>query len=582
MRLLHTSTLKLREFHDDEIPDYAILSHTWEDGEVSFQEMEFIASGPASPVSDGKNQPPRLGTRELMDQSGYIKISRCCALAVQEGWNYVWIDTCCIDKTSSAELSEAINSMYRWYEEAQVCYVYMADVSRHSMQRFQWSRWFTRGWTLQEMLAPSTVVFYDKDWIEIGTRWSLRAEISRATGMTYDSMISPKESSIATKMSWASNRKTTRVEDIAYCLMGLFEINMPLLYGEGQKAFTRLQYEIMQSRDDDESIFAWRDAGPSSSGMFARSPEAFADSGEILCVRNLDSNLDPPAVTRNLLLFEASLLRTNVRQEGCLVILNCGIAGSSKRYLAVQVKLGSSGYYLRSSPGNLLECDSLHSKQTKETKKHIHDTLKMLLNYTEYRSTEHFAIKNQQTVLVREPQGYVLKEAHTPRARFVPNTLLNVQKNDMTGPKIELYEGERIGQQNLVSRRDGIFSDYRIDSRMLRIKLQDDRPIAALLFVELRAPAPDRDRFAVIFTVSGAAPSVDVVVPSTGVPLSKVLEPYLEELSKNHFQILARREPGPDQSQLPLRSGRLCSVTIRKRIVEGDKVYFVRIDIQGS
>ena len=279
MRLLNTSTLILREFHDDEIPDYAILSHTWEDGEVSFREMESLASGPVSEVSDVMNETARLGRPELKSLSGYTKITRCCALAVMDGWHYVWIDTCCIDKTSSAELSEAINSMYRWYEEAQVCYVYMADVSINSPQRFQWSRWFTRGWTLQEMLAPSTVVFYDNDWIEIGTRWSLRAQISRATGITYESMIKPKESSIATKMSWASNRKTTRVEDIAYCLMGLFEINMPLLYGEGQKAFMRLQYEILQSRDDDESIFAWRDGGLSSSGMFARSPEAFADSG---------------------------------------------------------------------------------------------------------------------------------------------------------------------------------------------------------------------------------------------------------------------------------------------------------------
>lgn len=581
MRLLHTSTLKLCEFHDDEIPDYAILSHTWEDGEVSFQEMESVGSGrPALPVSDGVDQPVRLETRGLKGPPGYIKVTRCCALAVCEGWNYVWIDTCCIDKTSSAELSEAINSMYRWYENAQVCYVYMADISGHSMERFQWSRWFTRGWTLQEMLAPSTVVFYDKDWIEIGTRWSLRPEISQATGMTYESIISPKESSIATKMSWASNRKTTRVEDIAYCLMGLFDINMPLLYGEGQKAFMRLQYEIMQSRDDDESIFAWRDAGLSSSGMFARSPEAFADSGEIHCVRNPDPNLGPPAVTRNLLLFEASIPRTNVIQEGCLVLLNCALARSSKKYLAVEVRLGSSGYYLRSSPGNLTEADSLRSKQTQETKNYINDTLKMLLNYTEYRSTKQIAIKQQQTLLIREPLGYILKEAYTPYARFVPNTPLHAQKNDMTGPKLELYEDERLEwPKGFVSRSDGIF-DYRIDSRTLRIKLQDDRPVAAILFVELRAVG--RDNFAVILTASGAAPSIEVVVPSTETSLSKVLEPHLEELSKNYHHLLSRREPGPDQLTLLLQSGRRFSVTIRNRVVEGDKVYFVHMIFEES
>ena len=216
MRLLNTSNLKLYEFHDKDIPYYAILSHTWTEQEVSLQMLE----------------DPNSKTL-----AGYIKIKRCCELALSEGWKYLWIDTCCIDKTSSADLSEAINAMYGWYENAQVCYVYLADVSVTRWdEEFRISRWFLRGWTLQELLAPRTAVFYSRDWEELGTKWSLRDEISRATGITRDQMIDHKRVNVATKMSWAALRETTRIEDTAYSLLGLFDINMPLLYGEGDKA----------------------------------------------------------------------------------------------------------------------------------------------------------------------------------------------------------------------------------------------------------------------------------------------------------------------------------------------------------
>lgn len=179
--------------------------------------------------------------------AGYTKIKRCCGMALSEGWKYVWIDTCCIDKTSSADLSEAINAMYGWYEKAEVCYVYLADVSATDFDdEFRISRWFFTGWTLQELLAPRTVVFYYRDWEELGTKWSLRDEISRATGITHHQMIDHKRVNVATRMSWAALRETTPIEDTAYSLLGLFDINMPLLYGEGSKAFMRLQHEILQ------------------------------------------------------------------------------------------------------------------------------------------------------------------------------------------------------------------------------------------------------------------------------------------------------------------------------------------------
>lgn len=217
MRLINTSTIKLHEFHGDQVPDYAILSHTWGEEEVSLQELE---------------------RAESKARAGYSKIISCCELANVLGWEYAWIDTCCIDKTSSAELSEAINSMFRWYRDAGVCFAYLADVSSTSLNHvaiegFRGSRWFTRRCCLQELIAPRNLSFYDRDWTEIGTKQALHNEISIATGIAQEHIMNPDSASAAQKMSWASKRQTTRIEDISYCLMGLFDVNMPLLYGEG-------------------------------------------------------------------------------------------------------------------------------------------------------------------------------------------------------------------------------------------------------------------------------------------------------------------------------------------------------------
>ena len=234
---------------------------------------------------------PELHYRQ---RKGFSKIQNCCALARSDGWEYVWIDNCCIDQKSSADLSEAINSMYRWYKGAVVCYAYLADISvsvgrRDSpKKKLRESRWFTRGWTLQELLAPKFLTFYDQDWIDVGTKHSLQHLISDATGIDTSHLFEINPASAAAKMSWASSRETTRPEDIAYSLLGLFDVNMPLLYGEGAtKAFERLQHEIIRSGDD-ESIFAWSMPlhlnGPSYGGMLAPSPEYFSTSGNIVCI----------------------------------------------------------------------------------------------------------------------------------------------------------------------------------------------------------------------------------------------------------------------------------------------------------
>ncbi|PMD47064.1 HET-domain-containing protein, partial [Hyaloscypha variabilis F] len=241
MRLLNTETLKLQDFFDEGIPSYAILSHRWESDEVSYQDLEA-----------GKNK----------DGAGYRKILRCCAKALDDGHDWVWIDTCCIDKKSSAELSEAINTMFNWYQSATLCYAYLSDVEPIvtegplSYPTFKDSLWFTRGWTLQELISPTEVLFLDRNWSEIGTRTSLANEITAATGIPGNAYKTLDSFSVAQKMSWASKRKTSRVEDIAYSLLGLFDVNMPMLYGEGKRAFIRLQEEIIK-RSDDESIFVW-------------------------------------------------------------------------------------------------------------------------------------------------------------------------------------------------------------------------------------------------------------------------------------------------------------------------------------
>ncbi|KAF4629091.1 hypothetical protein G7Y89_g9061 [Cudoniella acicularis] len=247
MRLLHTKTYRLHSITDVP-PPYAILSHTWGNEEVSFKDTSNYAS---------------TRTKE-----GWRKIFSSCRRASDDGWEYIWIDTCCIDKTDTTELGEAINSMFRWYEEAQICYAYLADVpelyfsSSQESSKIPWkwhfrsSRWFTRGWTLQELLAPTFLLFIDRSWGNIGSREEWAEEIYSTTGIEEKQLRDFRSCSLATKLSWASNRHTTREEDRAYSLLGVLGVNMPLIYGEGRRAFIRLQHELIKQYSD-ETIFAW-------------------------------------------------------------------------------------------------------------------------------------------------------------------------------------------------------------------------------------------------------------------------------------------------------------------------------------
>jgi hypothetical protein len=214
----------------DNIPPYAILSHTWgaDDEEVTFEDLT---------QGVGKNK------------AGYEKISFCEKQAAGHGLQYVWIDTCCIDKSNSTELSEALNSMFRWYSKADRCYAYLADVSERDAGRaaFCNSRWFTRGWTLQELLAPSSVEFFEREGKRLGDKNSLCQQVSKITGIPTNALQGEPLSSfsVAVRISWAEKRQTKREEDKAYSLMGMVGVHMPPLYGEGEKeAFERLHSEI--------------------------------------------------------------------------------------------------------------------------------------------------------------------------------------------------------------------------------------------------------------------------------------------------------------------------------------------------
>ncbi|KAI9147071.1 Vegetative incompatibility protein [Paramyrothecium foliicola] len=263
MRLIDTSTLEVVDFsHEWYPPPYAILSHRWGRDEVTLRDMQ------TSPREEG-----------LMEREGYRKIENFCQVARQRGFRYGWIDTCCIDKTNSAELSEAINSMFEWYTRSVVCYAYLADAAVKS--EILGSEWFARGWTLQELIAPKRLIFFSCDWVPLATKANLGKEIEERHGVP-DGAFSVHDNemwSTAQIFSWAAKRTTSRVEDEAYSLLGLFRVNMPLIYGEGSKAFVRLQQEIIK-KSADQSIFAWHDS--SIFGPFAWHHHNFRNCGNIV------------------------------------------------------------------------------------------------------------------------------------------------------------------------------------------------------------------------------------------------------------------------------------------------------------
>ncbi|KAI0435502.1 hypothetical protein F4803DRAFT_545377 [Xylaria telfairii] len=343
MRLINVHTKRLEDFIDDSkpTPPYAILSHTWgpDHEELSFQDLQ----------ADQEKTGP-----------GRDKFEKCCAQAIRDNLSYAWIDTCCIDKTNSTELSEAINSMFKWYKNARICYSYLSDVDSFEdpfepQSTFWKSRWFRRGWTLQELIAPQILRFYNSNWGPIGHKRDPQVvaalvQITQIPRMYLLGTIPINEASVAQRMSWAANRVTKRTEDLAYCLLGIFGITMPMVYGEGDRAFLRLQ-EVIAGHINDDSILAWNFnndglspelPGVKSSGALATSPSNFAYCSHIV-PSNPSSHVGGPLST----LGGSLLLRRNVHTDSSgqrLVILQCQLDDAPTTSIGVPVQVRSGGY----------------------------------------------------------------------------------------------------------------------------------------------------------------------------------------------------------------------------------------------
>ncbi|KAF5670903.1 het domain-containing protein [Fusarium heterosporum] len=351
MRLLNTKKVFIIETHGIETPPYAILSHTWSTEEIVLKDVQ-NSSAYGGPWPDADEE--SFYSLGVSKNKGFTKILQSVTLAANEGHRHIWIDTCCIDKTSSAELSEAINSMYQWYAKAEICYAYLADVTSAGTEElsapnssFRQSRWFTRGWTLQELIASREVLFYASDWSYLGSKngdIEFTQLLSEITGIQLDVLtgeLSPQEVSLASRMHWAAHRQTTRLEDIAYCLLGIFDVNIPLLYGEGKRSFIRLQEAIL-NKDDDQSLFAWHlesvvekpkdqplhtDNAGGFSGLLADSPARFWDNSEMETASPLTLTSSPPTITSKGLGLDFLLLSCKdddvAGEADYKVLLNC-------------------------------------------------------------------------------------------------------------------------------------------------------------------------------------------------------------------------------------------------------------------
>src|SRR6266566_3686811 len=266
MRLLECGDGKFKPTKDlvRDIPSYAILSHTWgpDTEEVTFRDMV-----------DGTGE----------DKLGYEKIRFCAEQARRDGLRYFWVDTCCIDKSNNNELSMAINSMFRWYQNAARCYVYLSNISASGNEEddqqpawepaFRASKWFTRGWTLQELLAPASVEFFTTEGRRLGDKRSLEQQIHEITGIAVPALRGSAlaQFDVEERFKWAETRQTTHEEDWAYCLLGIFGIFMPLIYGEGKvHAVRRLKKEISEAMNHNDTPN--RQGGISSALSFLATP----------------------------------------------------------------------------------------------------------------------------------------------------------------------------------------------------------------------------------------------------------------------------------------------------------------------
>lgn len=398
MRLINCETGQLEWFLASQTvkpPPYAILSHTWDgDNEVTYRDyLNFLA---------GQDKQP---------QKNWTKVERSIEVTLnsKERLKYIWIDTCCIDKTDALELSEAINSMFKWYARAEVCYAQIADFESEFVATNQTSgygsnnsraveqyqsyemppipanpqlteraknglkgcRWFTRGWTLQELIAPPTLEFFDSNWIYFGNRdelGDLLTGITKIDRRIFESHGNPHKErdivsilskmTIAKKMSWAQNRQTAKTEDIAYSLLGIFGVTMPMTYGEENEAFIRLQKEII-AQYNDLSIFAWtaNSTGnygevPEFRGILAHSPAEFANAGSFESSRNSIANPDFTVTNNGLKI--STQIRQIPNSKYLFLSLNCyDKAEGQHNVQGITLQLIGFNKYKRTNPSCL-------------------------------------------------------------------------------------------------------------------------------------------------------------------------------------------------------------------------------------
>jgi hypothetical protein len=284
MRLLYTASDGSLSWTNDlvgkETPPYAILSHTWGGQEVAFRDLQNYKD---------------IGDADARLKGGYQKIFFCAQQAKRDGLDYFWVDTCCIDKANNTELSKAINSMFRWYQNSRKCYVFLSDVENDTLEgdgesAFRQSRWFNRGWTLQELLAPHSVEFFSRNGARLGDKASLKHLIHEITGIPVEALSGRdlSEFDVAKRFSWATNRQTTEEEDGAYCLFGIFGVHLPLIYGEGKEnALERLRGAAVlkhkgRSHDQEERlgrICSWLSAPDPSTNYHKAHKQRQADTG---------------------------------------------------------------------------------------------------------------------------------------------------------------------------------------------------------------------------------------------------------------------------------------------------------------
>lgn len=448
MRLLNARTFKLKTFFNN-IPPYAILSHCWEDEEVVYSDLDDL--------------------EQARKKKGFAKLQKTCELAIEDGFDYAWIDTCCIDKSSSAELSEAINSMFAWYRNCDRCYAYLADVELrgafmdgpfawHS-NTFPLSKWFKRAWTLQELLAPSNqtsgtepgMKFYSRDWQLLGNKANIGMRISKITGIPIEYLEgqSLETASVSMRMSWAADRQATRSEDIAYSLLGIFDVNMPLLYGEGKaKAFRRLQEEIMKISED-ETLFSWESSelgtNQLTGDVLAGSPNDFREARDLIPFAS-DDPVAPYAMTHRGLriwqmLFHTEQLseddRTKLRPlrspvmiwsgfDIVWVILKCHVVHDYQHFVIVPLRHLSSDVYLRdiSSSVSLIPYGSIPAA-TFSKEIYIRNT---------HTSTIPKGVRRRWGFLVRKPpEGIEIRQCYPKEAWNVKDKILQGKADD-TGP----------------------------------------------------------------------------------------------------------------------------------------------------